>query len=144
MSTAPERFISLKALEAHLRLVHAPFGPLTDAQWAHMARFSARPVADQTGAGGFAMHYDPKIIEPLRVSVPIDVDMWPLWERIHIPRLAIRGAQSDLLNEPVYRRMLESGAEGYVVEDAGHAPALMDYESMARVKAFLLAGRQTM
>ncbi len=140
MSTAPDRFVSLKALEAHLRLVHAPFGPLTDAQWAHMARFSARQVMDQTGGGAFAMHYDPKIIEPLLVSMPIDVDLWPLWNMIQLPRLVIRGGQSDLLPEPVYARMLESGAEGYVVEDAGHAPALMDYESMARIKAFLLAG----
>lgn len=140
MSTAPDRFVSLKALEAHLRLVHAPFGPLTDAQWAHMARFSARQVMDQTGDGAFAMHYDPKIIEPLRVSVPIDVDMWPLWDMLKLPRLVIRGGQSDLLTEPVYSRMLENGAEGYVVEDAGHAPALMDYQSMARIKAFLLAG----
>jgi pimeloyl-ACP methyl ester carboxylesterase len=86
------------------------------------------------------MHYDPKIIEPILASVPLDADMWPIWGLIQVPRLVIRGAQSDLLTEPVYTRMLESGAEGYVVEDAGHAPALMDYESMARIKAFLLAG----
>lgn len=140
MAAAPERFASITALEKHLRLIHAPFGKLSDAEWAHLARFSARPVLDQTGQGGFAMSYDPKIIEPMRGNVPIDVDTWPLWSLITMPRLVIRGAESDLLLPDTYDRMLASGAEGYVVEDAGHAPALMDYASMARVKAFLMEG----
>jgi len=138
MSDAPERFASLAALEAHLRIIHAPFGKLTDAQWAHLARFSARTVLDQTGQGAFAMHYDPKIVDPIRANVPLDVDMWPLWNLISIPRLAIRGAESDLLLADTYERMLATGAEGYVVEDAGHAPALMDEASIARIRAFLL------
>jgi hypothetical protein len=36
--------------------------------------------------------------------------------------------------------MQNEGAEGFEVPGAGHAPALMDYESMARIKAFLLGG----
>ena len=92
MAGAPERFASVAALEAHLREIHAPFGKLSDAQWAHLARFSARPVLDQTGEGGIAMHYDPKIIEPMRANVPLDVDMWPFWPLISLPRLVIRGA----------------------------------------------------
>lgn len=132
---APEHFASVGELEAHLRLIHAPFGPLSDAQWAHLARFSARP-AD----AGYALNYDPKILDPIRAAMPVDVDMWPLWNVITVPRLAIRGAQSDLLLAETYERMLREGAEGYVVEDAGHAPALMDYPTMARIKAFLLEG----
>ncbi len=141
MVSAPERFPSLAALTGHLREVHAPFGLLSDAEWAHLARFSARQVLDPTGGGNnIAMHYDPKIVEPIRATVPLDVDMWPLWELIHMPRLVIRGAQSDLLLAETYERMLLEGALGYVVADAGHAPALMDYESQARIKAFLLGG----
>ncbi len=137
---SPERFPTMVALEAHLRKMHAPFGSLSDAEWAHLARFSARRVPDPTGGGHIAMHYDPKIIEPIRATVPLDVDMWPIWDMIHMPRLVIRGAQSDLLLAETYERMLAEGAEGYVVTDAGHAPALMDYESQARIKAFLLGG----
>jgi pimeloyl-ACP methyl ester carboxylesterase len=140
ISNAPDRFPSMKALEEHLRKIHAPFGHLSDAQWAHLARFSARAVLDQTGQGSFALNYDPKIIEPMRATVPLDADSWPLWPLISIPRLVIRGAESDLLLADVYERMVASGAEGYVVPEAGHAPALMDYESMARIKAFLLEG----
>jgi len=137
MVGAPERFVSMAALEAHLRVIHAPFGRLTDAQWAHLARFSARPVLDQTGEGAFAMHYDPKLIEPMRSAVPIDADMWPIWEQIKLPILAVRGAESDLLLEDIFARMQAEGAQGYVVADAGHAPALMDAESIAVIRGFL-------
>ncbi len=138
MAAAPERFTSMAALEAYLRKIHASFGRLSDAQWAHLAKFSARPVLDQTGHGAFAMHYDPKIVEPLRDAVPLDVDMWPLWEMIKVPVLAIRGAQSDLLREDTFERMQAERADGYVVEDAGHAPALMDAASIEVIRAFLL------
>lgn len=141
MMGAPERFTSVKDLTAHLREIHAPFGLLSDAEWAHLGRFSARQVLDPTGEGKTtALHYDPKIIDPIRATVPLDVDMWPIWEHIHAPRLVIRGAQSDLLLPETYERMQAEGAQGYVVPDAGHAPALMDYESQARIKAFLLEG----
>jgi pimeloyl-ACP methyl ester carboxylesterase len=137
MAAAPARFASLAALEAHLRLIHAPFGRLGDAGWAHLARHSTRPVLDQTGAGAYAMHYDPKIIEPIRASVPLDVDMWPLWQAIRIPVMAIRGAESDLLTEETFAQMRAAGAEGVVVPDAGHAPALMDAPTMLAIKDFL-------
>lgn len=141
MLGAQECFTSQAELTAHLRKVHAPFGQLSDAEWAHLARFSARQVTDPTGAGRtIAQHYDPKIIHPIRATAPLDVDMWPVWEMIKAPRLVIRGAQSDLLLSQTYERMLAEGAEGYVVANAGHAPALMDYESQARIKAFLLEG----
>jgi pimeloyl-ACP methyl ester carboxylesterase len=138
MVTAPDRFASMAAIDAHLRNIHAPFGWLSDAEWARLARFSGRPVLDQTGQGAFAMHYDPRIVEPMRNAVPIDVDMWPLWEMIKIPVLCIRGAESDLLLEDTFDRMVAEGAEGYTVANAGHAPALMDGASVAVIKDFLL------
>ncbi len=140
LTTPTERFASLAALELHLREIYAPFGRLTDAQWAHLARFSARVVADQTGQGAFALHYDPKIAEPVRNTVALDVDMWPLWDMLKMPILAVRGESSDLLLPETFERMQKSGAHEYVVADAGHAPALMDAPAIAAVKAFLLRG----
>jgi len=138
MLAAPETYDSLATLEAHLREIHAPFGPLSDAQWAHMAAHSARPAAQ--GAGAQVMHYDPKIVEPFREAEPKDVDMWPLWGLIKVPVLAIRGAQSDLLLPETFAQMQEKGAQGYTVHDAGHAPGLRDAPSIAAIRAFLLAG----
>lgn len=137
MTKVPERFPSIAAVEAHLRLIHAPFGRLTDAQWAHLARFSARPVLDVLSGGAYALHYDPKITEPLKTSVPLDIDMWPLWALMKIPILAIRGERSDLLTEDTFERMQRDGAETLVVPDAGHAPALMDQPTIDAIRAFL-------
>lgn len=139
MLGAPAHFATMAALSAHLQEIHAPFGSLSPAQWAHLAQVSARQAVDPAGGGTvLTMHYDPKILDPMRSTAILDVDMWPVWEAIKLPRLVIRGAKSDLLLPSTYERMLAAGAQGYVVADAGHAPALMDYESEARIKAFLM------
>ncbi len=133
MKTVPESFPDFTALEAYLRQVHAAFGKLSDAEWAHMARFSARSVQD----GKLALHYDPKIAEPIRAQEPNDIELWPLWERIRVPILAIRGEQSDLLLPDTLQKMAASGAQSLIVPEAGHAPALSDRTSIEAIRAFL-------
>ena len=128
-------FPDIAAIEAHLRRIHAPFGPLTDAQWAHLARHSARGLP----AGGVAMHYDPEIGRAMRGMVAIDVDMSHWWRRVTVPVLAIRGADSDLLLPRTLARMEQAGARALVVPGAGHAPALMDAATIGAVRAFLEA-----
>jgi pimeloyl-ACP methyl ester carboxylesterase len=113
--------------------VHAPFGPLTDAQWAWLAQISARGLPD----GRFTMHYDPKLSEPLRGHEPTDVDMWSLWDRIQQPRLVIRGETSDILLPETLQRMQASGATAHVVADTGHAPALLDPDQIDLIRRFL-------
>jgi pimeloyl-ACP methyl ester carboxylesterase len=127
------RFADIDAIERHLRLAYAPFGPLTDEQWATLARNSARALPD----GRFTMHYDPRIAEPLRGHQPEDVDMWALWDRIKIPRLVIRGATSDFLLPATFARMQASGATGLEVPLTGHAPALLDPLQIEAVRSFL-------
>jgi pimeloyl-ACP methyl ester carboxylesterase len=126
-------FPDLESVERHLRLVHAPFGPLSDEQWAELARNSARALPD----GRFTMHYDPKIAEPLRDHEPVDVDMWPFWDRIRVPRMVIRGETSDVLLADTFRRMEASGAEAYEVPVTGHAPALLDPAQIEAIRNFL-------
>jgi len=126
-------FESLWALEQHLRTVHAPFGRLTDPQWAHLAETSARVMPN----GRFVLHYDPGIAAPIRKSIPVNVDLWAYWSRINMPVLAIRGVDSDLLLPDTLRRMVAAGAASLVVPDAGHAPALMDEPSISAIATFL-------
>ncbi len=133
LTAAPESFADLAALEAYLRRVHAPFGKLSDAAWAHMARFSARSLPD----GKLALHYDPEIAEPVRAQAPSDIELWPLWERIHIPVLAIRGEESDLLLPETLEKMVAAGARSLIVPGTGHAPALADDATIAEIAAFL-------
>jgi pimeloyl-ACP methyl ester carboxylesterase len=133
VGNGPTTFPDIKALEAHLRRIHAPFGALSDAQWAHLARHSARAVL----GGEFALHYDPAIIEPIRSATPQDADLSMVWSAIKVPVLAIRGAESDLLLPSTLETMARSGARTLVVEGAGHAPALMDAPTIAAIAAFL-------
>ena len=129
------KFPDIEAIERHLRIVHAPFGPLSDDQWTDLARNSARELPD----GRFTMHYDPKIAEPMRGHDPVDVDMWPFWDRIKVPRMVIRGATSDILLPDALARMEASGAEAFVVPVTGHAPALVDPLQIEAIRSFLTA-----
>lgn len=133
MGATPASFPDMAALEAHLREVHASFGRLTDAQWADFASHSARPVE----GGGFALHYDPAIIEPIRATVAMDADLSPIWRAVGVPVLVLRGATSDLLTEATLARMKEDGAATHTVPDCGHAPALMDTPTIAVIRRFL-------
>lgn len=129
-------FRDIPTLEAHLRVVHAPFGALSDAEWRHLAETSARPAA-----GGVALHYDPAIAAPIRATEAQALDMQALWEKVRVPILLIRGAQSDLLLPETAAAM---AAEPHVtlaeIAGAGHAPALMDAAQIALVAEFLAGG----
>ena len=129
----PPSFADLAEVEAYLRRVHAPFGPMTDEDWAHMARHSSRAGAD----GLLRLHYDPAIAEPIRASEPADTDLWALWPAIKAPVLVIRGAESDLLLAETVEQMEVSRAESYVVPGVGHAPSLTDEATIARIRRFL-------
>jgi pimeloyl-ACP methyl ester carboxylesterase len=132
-SPVMSRFADLEAIERHLRFIHAPFGPLSDEQWATLARNSARTLPD----GRLAMHYDPRIAEPLRGHDPVDVDMWALWDRIGVPRMVIRGESSDILLPDTLARMEASGATAFEVALTGHAPALLDPLQIEAIRSFL-------
>lgn len=130
-------FPDMAALEAHLRQIHAPFGPLTDEQWAHLAAHSARPE----GEAGFRLHYDPAIRGPMADGPPADIEIWPLYDAIACPTLVIRGAESTLLTAATAEEMTRRGPRARVVTfpGVGHAPALMAEDQIAAVRAFVLA-----
>ena len=127
------RFASIAEVEKHLRAIHSPFGPMTDAQWAHLARTSVRTLPD----GALALHYDPQIAAPIKATEPKAVELWPMWEKIAVPVLAIRGERSDLLLPETLARMGQSGARTLTVQGVGHAPSLMDEPTIGAIRAFL-------
>lgn len=130
-------FADLPALERHLRAVHAPFGALSDAEWRHLAETSARPAP----GGRVALHYDPAIAAPFRAGVEADMDLSPLWARVTVPVLLLRGAESDLLPAETARAMARRpGVRLAEIPGCGHAPALMDADQIGLVSEFL-AGR---
>jgi pimeloyl-ACP methyl ester carboxylesterase len=125
-------FADLAAADMYLRTVHAPFGVLTDAQWAHLARTSTRPLPD----GTLTLHYDPAIAVPMQAGPVQAIDAWPVWNAITTPMLVLRGADSDLLLPETLTRMAAKAAT-HVVPDCGHAPALMDTATIAVVREFI-------
>ncbi|ENO88131.1 alpha/beta fold hydrolase [Thauera linaloolentis] len=134
------RFATMDEAEAYIRQVSAPFGPLTDAQWRHLTHYSVRPVGGPDG--GFAMVYDPALGDVFRATPATeDIDMWPVYERIGCPTLALRGAESDLLEHSTLEAMAARGPRAQTVEFAGvgHAPMLMDPGQIAVVQNFLRA-----
>jgi pimeloyl-ACP methyl ester carboxylesterase len=136
LCAAPRRFPDLEALRLYLRRVHAPFGPLTVAQWRDLARNSARALPE----GGLALHYDPGIAVGYAAAGVNDLDMFPWWDAIDVPMLTLRGESSDLLTAELAARMAAK-SEIVTVPRTGHAPALLDAPTIGAVRRFLLAGR---
>jgi pimeloyl-ACP methyl ester carboxylesterase len=127
-------FASYAEIEAYLREISAPFGPLTDPQWEYLTRTNVRRRAD----GRWGIVYDPGIAVPFR-NAPAPPDLWPVWDAIRCPVLVLRGAQSDLLSRDVANQMSARGPKPRVIEFAGigHAPMLLDPGQYQPVVDFL-------
>ncbi len=131
-------FPDIETAEKYVRTVSAPFGPHTDAEW----RFLTEVVLRKTPDGSYRLHYDPKIAEPFRATMPEkDLELWPLWDAIRCPTLVLRGAQSDLLARDTCDKMAQRGPKAKVEEIAGvgHAPTLMHEDQIKLVRDFLLS-----
>jgi pimeloyl-ACP methyl ester carboxylesterase len=128
-------FGDLAEAEAYLRRVHAAFGNLSDADWAHMARHATQ----QKPGGGFGLAYDPAIAQAFRTGPIVDVDLWPVWDRIACPVLILRGGQSDLLLADTAAEMIRRKSNTTLVEfaECGHAPALMNTEQIGAIRDWL-------
>jgi pimeloyl-ACP methyl ester carboxylesterase len=128
-------FATVEEAESYLRDVHSTFGPLTDAQWRHLAETSIRRGAK----GKLTLHYDPAIGNAFNSGDLADVDLWPVWDQIKCPVLIVRGKDSDLLTSETASRMLTDGpdAELLEIENTGHAPALMDEEQVEYIRKWL-------
>jgi pimeloyl-ACP methyl ester carboxylesterase len=128
-------FATLEELEAHLRDVHAGFGPLSDAEWRHLAEHSASRRED----GTFRLSYDQRMGEPMKRGPIEDVDLWPVWDQIRCPVLVLRGAESDLLLAATAQEMTRRGPGAEIVEidGTGHAPALMAKDQIEIVRDWL-------
>jgi pimeloyl-ACP methyl ester carboxylesterase len=131
------RYASFEEFEHYIRTVSAPFGPLSDAQWRHLAQTNARQFDDDR----WGPIYDPALGLAFR-AVPADVVLWPFWDQVRCPTLLLRGADSDLLLAETAQEMTRRGPKAKLVEFAGvgHAPMLMAEDQIAVVRDFLVGG----
>ena len=131
------RFKTYAELESYVRLISAPFGPLTDTQWRHLTETGAR----QHDNGTWGMCYDPQIAVPFRKGPLVDVDLWKYWDAVRCETLLLRGTESDLLLKQTAEEMQARGPRPRMVEfpGVGHAPMLMAEDQIAVVADFLRA-----
>jgi pimeloyl-ACP methyl ester carboxylesterase len=128
-------FNSLDELEALVRLISAPFGPLTDQQWRHLTVHGAKQHSD----GSWSMGYDPGIAVPIEKAAGSDIDLSRYWDAITCPTLLLRGEQSDIFPQEIALQMTRRGPKPKLVEfpGVGHAPMLMAGDQIAVVRDFL-------
>lgn len=130
------RFKTFKEMEAYVRTISAPFGPLTDAQWRHLTEHNTRQHEDDL----WGMNYDPGIALAFQKGPLGDIDLSAYYDTIACPTLLLRGAQSDLLLHETALAMTQRGPRPRLVEfeGVGHAPMLMAEEQIRVVREFLL------
>jgi len=130
-------FPNIEAADKYVRTVSATFGPHSDAEW----RFLTEIVMRKNPDGTLRLHYDPKLAEPFRATMPEgDLELWPLWDAIKCSTLVVHGALSDLLTRETCEKMAGRGPKAKVVDVAGvgHAPTLMHDDQVKIVRDFLL------
>ncbi len=134
----PLRFASLEQMERYVRVIAAPCGALTDAQWHHLTVHAAR----QTDTGEYTFAYDPGIADAFKGQELNDIDLWPIWDAVRCPALVLRGAESDVLTRADAEAMRSRGPKAELLELAGigHAPPLLDDSQIALVRNWLRGG----
>ena len=130
----PAAFATLGELEQYFRTVYKPYGFLPDAQWRQLTESSMRRLPD----GRVTPHYDPAMVQQFSAH-PDDYELWAVYDRIDIPVLCLRGADSDLLLADTAETMRHRGprAQLVTIDGCGHAPALNVPDQLALVERFL-------
>jgi pimeloyl-ACP methyl ester carboxylesterase len=111
---------------------------LSDAQWRRLAETSMRRLP----SGRITPHYDPAMVRQF-IDHPNDYDIWEHYDRIQVPVLCLRGAESDLVLPDATEEMMQRGpgSRGLVrvveVPGCGHAPALNVPEQLELVASFI-------
>lgn len=128
-------FDSMNEVEAHLRETLAPFGPMTDADWARMARTSSFQAED-----GFHTHHDPDIMQNFkRYFMFMHFNLWKFWDKITCPVLILRGTESDFLTESLRDKMIGRLPHAEIIEfnGIGHTPTLNTADQITPIQNWL-------
>src|SRR5437588_9429533 len=113
------------------------FNGLSEADWEAYAR-----ITFTDAVGRICQRYDRNLMKPLE-SLDLEQPLPALWPRFdglrNVPLLIIRGANSDLLSVDTLEEMVRRhrGAEVHRVECQGHAPLLLEQETINRICAFV-------
>lgn len=137
LGNEPAVFDDMDEVIMHLQEIYAPFGPMTDKDWRHMAEHSAKHSEDK---GGFILNHDPAISFWFANGVIVDVNLWDYWDKITCPVLVLRGEKSDFLSKDTAAEMAKRGPKTTLVEipGVGHTPTLNTPEHIEIIETWLL------
>jgi pimeloyl-ACP methyl ester carboxylesterase len=113
------------------------FDGLSEADWETYAKITFTDAVGRIGP-----RYDQNLMKTL---IGLDLEqplpsMWPQFDGLRdVPLLILRGANSDLLSVATVNEMnaRHPGAQTHTVKGQGHAPLLIDQETIARICAFV-------
>ncbi len=132
---APEHFKDLNEVADYYRAIYPPVAKLPEAELLDFVKWAVKPA----GGGGLTWKMDPAIRQPMRGPSARPFDLWTPYARFKAPVLVVRGAESDILSRRTCEKMKHSHPQTTVVEvpGVGHAPSLLEPESLAALKEFL-------
>jgi len=137
---APAHWQTLEQAADALWAISQSFGPHTREQWLELTRAQVKPDGD-----GLKPHYDPRIALPFRLITEEmaragEALLWQAYDRLQLPVLLLRGAQSDLLAPATAEAMTQRGPKARLVafEGVGHAPTLIQPQQVQVVRDFLM------
>jgi pimeloyl-ACP methyl ester carboxylesterase len=117
------------------------FGVHTREQWLALTEPQLKRDGDK-----LVPRSDPQIALPFKAVTPAmaqagEALLWQAWDRLALPTLLVRGANSDLLSPATARAMTERGPRARLVEFAGvgHAPMFVQPDQVAAVREFILS-----
>jgi pimeloyl-ACP methyl ester carboxylesterase len=126
-----------EAIAIMKRIAGGGFSMLSDEDWNALVQLTY-----EESNGRLTTRFDPalsKSLEALDLDSPLPI-LWPQFDALHhVPLLAIRGSNSDLLSPATHAEMAtrHPDCETYTVEGQGHAPLLLDAPSIRRIQAFV-------
>jgi len=135
LTEAPNRFTSFAEVAAYYRASYPPAAVMPEGALIEWVKTSVKPVD-----GGFTWKMDPAIRNPPRTGPAArPVDLWLPFTRIIAPIMVVRGGDSDVLSLETADRMLKVNRGTTMVEvpGVGHAPSLVEPESLSALRRFL-------
>ena len=131
---APTEFSNLREVATYYRENYPTMRNIPEPVLIEQVKWTVKPAEN----GKLAWKMDPQIRKPMRTAAR-PLDMWVPFARIEAPVLVIRGAESDILAARTVERMksVVRSIESVEVPGVGHAPTLMEPESLAAIRKFL-------
>jgi pimeloyl-ACP methyl ester carboxylesterase len=118
------------------RVMGAGFPAVPDEHWRIYAENSLHASPER-----LRLSYDPQLartLDSFDPETPLPA-LWPQFEAIAAPILALRGENSDLLSPETFAEMAarHPRCQTHVVPGQGHAPLLLDAPTLERVAMFM-------